>query len=99
MAKKKATKKAKAKAAKEPGVEDVVIALQKAFSRVSRETAKVPEQNARAMVTGKVRFNIALAADYEKERLVQRDDGSLNIMLDGEITTDIDVVEADEKSA
>jgi hypothetical protein len=76
------------------GVEDIVIALQKSFSRVSTRTAKVSTQAARALVVGRVNFELGLRVEPEADnRLLHSPSGSIELKLTGQINTDIRVSE------
>lgn len=71
-------------------LEDILVALQKTFSRVSTISSAVPEEQARALLIGRVHFDLALRADVSgSDRLVQSSNGALEIKLAGEIDTDI----------
>jgi hypothetical protein len=79
-----------------PSLEEVVIALQKTFSRVSTSTAQVAEHRARAMVTGKVAFKMNLAvAMGDDDRLLTSAEGPIALELSGTLDTDVRVQELD----
>ena len=82
-----------------PALEDIVLALQKTFSRVSAATAEVPASQARALVVGQVDFEISLrAAPHDVDHLVQEENGPIQLVLKGRIDTDIRVSEDVEDS-
>jgi hypothetical protein len=71
-------------------LEDVMIALQKTFSRVSSESGLVPEGQARALVVGQVQFTLRLRANLAlPDHLVQSPDGVMEFTFSGQIDTDI----------
>ena len=68
----------------------MIVALQKSFSRVSYRSAKVPPEDARALVVGRVAFELALRVDPEGDsRLLYSASGSIELKLTGHIDTDI----------
>lgn len=73
----------------QPSLDDVLVALQKSFSRVSTRTADVDPEMARAMISGQVAFNISLKAELEGDYLLPNDKGSLDLNLSGTLETDI----------
>ena len=95
MAVRKTTKRKTGPAQKEESQEkkltldDVVIALQKTFSRVSARSASVPVENARALVTGQVNFTLSLKVDPQGDYLHPASNGSVDLNLAGVIDTDI----------
>jgi len=95
MAVKKTTQSKAAKAQPEESQEkkltldDVVIALQKTFSRVSARSASVPSDQARALVTGQVNFAFSLKVDPQEDFLHPTPKGSVELNLSGTIDTDI----------
>ncbi len=70
-------------------LDDVIITLQKTFSRISEKSAKVPEEHARALVTGIVNFEISTTVNPDGDRLVVTKSGDIEITLKGQIETDI----------
>ena len=79
-------------------LDDVLIALQ---SRVSAKSAHVKPQNARAMVSGQVSFEMSLKVDLEEDYLHPNTKGAIDLKLEGNIDTDIRTVEekqADQES-
>jgi hypothetical protein len=95
----------KQKAPKEPDVQaapgkkaakltldDVIVGLQKSFSRVSARSASVDPQNARALVTGQIAFEMTLKADPEDDKLYPKADGKIELKLSGTIDSDVRAV-------
>jgi len=80
-----------------PLLDDVLIALQKSLSRVSNLTSKVPESQARAMISGSVAFSIELQVNSRNDTLVLNRDGDIKISMSGQITPDIRSVSEDDK--
>ncbi|MEE9350968.1 MAG: hypothetical protein V3U78_01810 [Thiotrichaceae bacterium] len=70
-------------------LDDVIITLQKTFSRISEKSANVPEEQARALVTGIVNFEISTTVNPEGDRLIVTKSGEVQITLKGQIETDI----------
>ena len=71
-------------------LDDVMIALQKTFSRVSASSANVPEEDSRALITGSVAFELSLKVDLdEKDHLLLNSRGTIDVKLTGTIETDI----------
>lgn len=80
-------------------LEQVVLALQKTFSRVSAHTARVSGHRARAMVTGKVGFSMRLGvAMHEDDRLVATPGGPIALELSGTLETDVRVEEGGDET-
>lgn len=102
MAVKKPTKKKSVKTKPEVprdnklSLDDVVIALQKTFSRVSARSASVPSEQARALVTGQVDFTLSLQVDPQEDYLLLNPKGSVELNLSGSIDTDIRTEEETE---
>ncbi|NQT03345.1 MAG: hypothetical protein HQ580_15060 [Planctomycetes bacterium] len=82
MGKKKQTKQ-------NPALEDVINALQKSFSRVSSDSAKVSDSEALALIVGKVEFDIQIKLTPNSDRLLVDTNGVINLGLKGVIDTDI----------
>jgi len=82
------------------GVEDIVIALQKSFSRVSHQTETSRQQggeaSALALVTGPVEFTLELPATPAGDRLVYDEKGSLKLTMNGTLHPDIRVESSEE---
>ncbi len=72
-----------------PALEDVINALQKSFSRVSSESAKVSESEALALIVGQVEFDIQIKLTPNLDRLLVDTNGVINLGLKGVIDTDI----------
>lgn len=77
-------------------LEAVLIALQKTFSRVSAQSAEVPEEQARALVTGPVQFSFSLKLDPQGDSLHLSPRGNIEMNLSGTIDTDVRIT--DEES-
>ncbi len=84
--------------AEAPFLEEVLVALQKSFSRVNNQSAAVPEQQARALMVGDVDFQLTLNVEpYRKsenapaDRLLVKPGGEISLSLSGRIDTDIRV--------
>lgn len=72
-----------------PALEDVINALQKAFSRVSSDSAKVSDSEALALIVGQVEFDIQIKLTPNLDRLLVDTNGVINLGLKGVIDTDI----------
>jgi hypothetical protein len=70
-------------------LENTLLALQKTFSRLNRETAKVSADNARATLVGNVNFEITLKVNQEGDYLNVEKDGMIDLHLSGQIDPDI----------
>jgi hypothetical protein len=97
MAKKAAKDEAGSKpSAKQPNLDDVVIALQKSFSRVSARSASVPPENARAMVVGQVKFDMTIRTNLEEGDKLRADPGgAIELKFSGTLDTDVRTVEVE----
>ena len=102
MAKKRKTRSSKQSKAKniqtqpaegdEPTVDRMLIALQKTLSRVSRDSASVPEGQARALITGSVQFELEVKCSLiEGEKLLLDEERGRPLKLSGQIAADIGV--------
>ena len=80
-------------------LEDVIVALQKSFSRVSAKSADVPPENARAMVAGQVNFEMALKVDTDADYLCVTPKGTIDLKISGVVDTDIRNVGEEEENA
>lgn len=79
-------------------LEDVIVALQKSFSRVSTTSALVPPEHARALVVGQVGFELTLRVEPENDnRLLYNSVGPMELKLTGQINTDIRSESLDEQ--
>jgi len=80
---------------KAPYFDDLIVALQKSFSRVSAATDKSQrEKDATApcaMVVGPVKFSLSLNVDMDKDRLRVQESGSIRLSIDGTLQTDVRV--------
>lgn len=79
-----------------PSLDDVVIALQKSFSRVSARSADVPPENARAMVLGQVSFDLSLRVNSADDKLRLDPQGAIDLKVSGTLNMDVRTVEADK---
>lgn len=70
---------------------NVLVSLQKSFSRVSRASADVPAHSARALVVGKVAFEMSFKCEPVEDALLIKDDGGMELKLTGTIEVDIRV--------
>ena len=70
-------------------LEAAILALQKSFSRVSEESANVPEVEALALVMGTVDFELTTQVDLSGDYLYVRAGGTISLKLNGTIETDI----------
>lgn len=77
-------------------LDDVLTALQKTFSRLSRDAAKVPEGQALALIDGPINFELKLRTDVDGDVLIQSSDGAIELSLEGTLTTDIRNVSEDD---
>jgi hypothetical protein len=71
---------------------DVLIALQKSFSRVSAKSKDVPPESARAMIVGNVEFELSIRLEPAEDNLFRKPDGDLQLTLKGVIQQDIRAV-------
>ena len=92
----------------EPSLEDLVIALQKSFSRVGAKTQNAAERlgdsASIARIAGPVQYSMTVSlsphAEVDSETserehtLRHARNGSINLRLDGELTLDVRVEEA-----
>ena len=84
------------------GLEDVLIALQKSFSRVSYQTERArrkggkESENALALVTGPVTFTMQFPASPSGDRLAYDTKGELKLSLSGTIQPDIRITASEE---
>tara|TARA_R110002111_G_scaffold18776_1_gene45886 strand:+ start:148 stop:477 length:330 start_codon:yes stop_codon:yes gene_type:complete len=87
-------------------LDDVLVALQKSFSRLSASSRSVPDENARALITGVVDFEITsdfemalspnASLDDSADVLIQQSNGTIRMTLKGQVETDIRLTEATE---
>lgn len=78
-------------------LEDVLIALQKSFSRVSNSSRDVPPEAARALISGPVSFELSIRLTPTMDRLLHKTDGDLQLKLNGTLRPDIRVRHPDER--
>ncbi|CAM2067891.1 hypothetical protein SCOR_21100 [Sulfidibacter corallicola] len=80
-----------------PTLDQVITALQKTFSRVSRDTGTVDEAQAKCFLTGNVAFQLGLKAEYgEGHHLFIKPTGTLDLTISGTIQTDVRVKEEED---
>ena len=73
-------------------VDDFLIALQKTLSRVSRESAKVPSEQARSLITGNVAFDVDLKCSLGAgQKLMLNDETGAPLRLSGQLSSDIGI--------
>jgi hypothetical protein len=70
-------------------LENVVISLQKTFSRVSASSSKLPPENARSLILGNVNFEMAVPLDASQDRLFYSPTGKVSLKLTGTIQQDV----------
>lgn len=76
----------------QPTVDRMLIALQKTLSRVSRDSAKVPEGQARAIITGNVSFELEVKCSLTSgEKLLLDEERGRPLKLTGQIAADVGV--------
>ncbi|MEO0796253.1 MAG: hypothetical protein AAFX93_13880 [Verrucomicrobiota bacterium] len=77
-----------------PSVDTFLVALQKSLSRVSRDSADVGPNQARALIAGSVAFDVSLRCNLEplseKLYLTESNEG-YSLKLVGSINTDLDI--------
>ena len=76
---------------KEPNcnLEDVLVNLQKTFSRVSNRTAQVVGEDAAAIIIGPVAFSINLRVSPNGDYLLVSDQGTIELSLEGKVEPDV----------
>lgn len=80
-----------------PTLDDLLIALQKSISRVNRRSVDVPEGDARAIITGNLRFSLALRLSHgDEDKLYLDDQGGVECSINGAIDPDIGAVILEE---
>ncbi len=79
---------------KDIALEDVMLALQKSFSRVNRDTAQVDDDEARAMIIGEIEFQMVISVspvdNGETSWLKSDPEGGINLSLNGKIDMGIE---------
>ncbi len=78
-------------------LESALITLQKSFSRVSRESSKVKEDKAQALIVGNVTFELEFNADVEDDHIYLNDEGTVRMKFNGDVETDIRISEDNKK--
>lgn len=72
-------------------LEQLLVALQKSLSRVSRNSADVPKDQPRSLIVGNVAFHLRTRCAQEGDnRLLVGSEGEIDLELSGTITTDLD---------
>lgn len=75
-----------------PTVDRFLVALQKTLSRVSRDSAEVPPDQARALIVGEVSFGVELRVRLrDDEKLELDEEAGVPLQLSGRITSDVRV--------
>ena len=90
--KKQPTKKVSVSAERDTSItlDDVIVSLQKTFSRVSSRTGKIPELDAQATITGTVKFELGIKVNPDSDHALRPDpQGSIDLLLSGDIETDV----------
>lgn len=76
----------------DPTLDRFLIALQKTLSRVSRDSAHVPADQARALIVGNVTFDVDLRCDLRDDgKLALESEGAVGLRLSGKIATDLGI--------
>jgi len=71
---------------------EVLIALQKSLSRVSRDSVRTEKEQALALINGDVNFSFTLKCDLAADDLlVINKTGDIELQMSGIITTDLEV--------
>jgi hypothetical protein len=70
-------------------LEDILVALQKSFSRVSSASGNVNPDAPLALITGPVGFEITVRVAPERDRLLHKADGDVQLKLSGTVRPDI----------
>lgn len=79
----------------QPSVDQLLIALQKTFSRVSRDSAGLAKDDARALIAGPVEFELMLGCELTGDRL-QVCEGGMPLRLKGRVLPDLGIEVAGE---
>lgn len=72
-------------------LEEVLIALQKSFSRVSKSSfdfAKENEGSTVALMVGNIDFEVSLKADIQGDRILYNQHGAMTLNFKGQIDPD-----------
>lgn len=81
----------------QPTVDRMLIALQKTLSRVSRDSADVPEGQARSIITGNVSFELEVKCSLiSGEKLLLDEERGRPLKLTGQIAADVGVQLSEE---
>jgi len=75
----------------------LLIALQKSISRVNEKSAKVPQNKARAIITGNIGFNISCICTLIADDKLELCEQGIEINLNGHINPDIDTLVLEEE--
>jgi hypothetical protein len=70
-------------------LDNVLIALQKTFSRVSASSSELPPENARSLILGNVNFEMAVPLEAGQDKLFYSPTGKVNLKLTGTIQQDV----------
>lgn len=73
-------------------VEDIILTLQKSFSRVSARSATVANKsskNALSLISGPVSFTVSMKVRSEKDKLIQSKEGDIDLNFSGTINQDV----------
>jgi len=83
----------------EARLEDLLVAVQKSFSRLSNNTGQVPPEQARALIVGAVEFELSSTFDLigahsggtpkPPDVLVHKSNGSITLSLKGTVEVDV----------
>lgn len=76
-------------------LENVLIALQKTFSRVSASSSLLPPEDARSLILGDVNFEMAVPLEAGQDKLFYSPAGKVNLKLTGTIQQDVRPVPQD----
>lgn len=80
----------------QPSVDQLLIALQKTFSRVSRDSAGLAKDDARALIAGPVEFELMLGCSLTGDRLHVCEGGGMPLRLKGRVLPDLGIEVANE---
>jgi len=91
------TKAKKNSPGKSDTVDRILLALQKSLSRVNRDSATVPHDQARSLITGDVDFRLSCRCDLKSgDKLVLNAAGEITLDLSGHINIDLGTIRLDE---
>lgn len=77
-------------------LDDLLVALQKTMSRVSARSSEVPSENARALITGQVLFDLKTRVELDQDHVRLAPQGGVEISLSGAIQSDVRPVDLDD---